>query len=83
MSGNLFRCPEGSTYWLRGHYAYYGIVGNSRSIQNFACQVRRIWHKWLKRRNGLRRLRWARFNGMLLRLALPETRIVHTFGWHP
>ena len=68
---------------LRGHYAYYGIVGNSRSIQNFAYQVRRIWHKWLQRRNGLRRLTWARFNGMLQRLALPEPRIVHTFGWRP
>lgn len=68
---------------LRGHYAYYGIIGNSRSIQNFAYQVRRIWQKWLKRRNGLRRLTWARFNGMLQRLPLPEPRIVHTYGWRP
>jgi group II intron reverse transcriptase/maturase len=68
---------------LRGHYAYYGIIGNARGIRNFAYQVRRIWHKWLKRRNGLRRLTWAKYNGMLQRLALPEPRIVQTFGWRP
>ncbi len=68
---------------LRGHYAYYGIVGNARSLANFAYQVRRLWHKWLKRRNGLRRLIWAQFNCLLQRLPLPPPRIVHTFGWSP
>jgi RNA-directed DNA polymerase len=68
---------------LRGHYAYYGILGNARSIGNFAYQVRRIWHQWLKRRNGLRRLTWVKFTAMLQRLVLPTPRIVHTFGWSP
>lgn len=68
---------------LRGHYAYYGIVGNFRSIGNFAYQVRRIWRKWLRRRDGLRRLTWEKFNGMLQRLALPQPRIVHSFGYSP
>ena len=68
---------------LRGHYGYYGIPGNARSIANFAYQVRRLWHKWLKRRNGLRRLTWDKFNAMLRRLVLPAPRIVHTFGWTP
>ena len=68
---------------LRGHYAYYGILGNARSIGNFAYQVRRTWHQWLKRRDGLRRLTWAQFNAMLKRLVLPAPRIVHTFGWSP
>ena len=68
---------------LRGHYAYYGILGNARSIGNVAYQVRRTWHKWLKRRNGLRRLTWAKFKAMLQRLVLPAPRIVHPFGWSP
>jgi len=68
---------------LRGHYAYYGILGNARGIANFAYWVRRLWHKWLKRRNGLRRLTWEKFNGMLRRLVLPEPRIVQFFGWTP
>ena len=66
---------------LRGHYAYYGVVGNSQGIRTFAYQVNRIWHKWLKRRNGLRRLTWEKFNRLLARLALPQPRIVQTFGW--
>ncbi len=69
--------------FLRGHYAYYGILGNARGIATFAYQVRRLWHKWLKRRNGLRRLTWTKFNEMLKRLVLPAPRIVHTFGWSP
>ena len=28
---------------LRGHYAYYGISGNSRRLRWFAHQVERIW----------------------------------------
>jgi group II intron reverse transcriptase/maturase len=68
---------------LRGHYAYYGIVGNFRSIANFAYQLRRIWRMWLRRRNGLRRLTWEKFNRMLERLALPQPRIVHSLGYSP
>lgn len=66
---------------LRGHFAYYGIVGNSQGIRKFAYHVNRIWHKWLKRRNGLRRLTWEKFNRLLERLPLPQPRIVQTFGW--
>lgn len=63
---------------LRGHYAYYGIIGNARGIGTFAYWVRRIWHKWLQRRNGLRRLTWAKFNEMLTRLVLPEPRLAQS-----
>ena len=36
---------------MRGHYAYYGISGNSRRIRWFACQVVVLWKKWLARRH--------------------------------
>jgi RNA-directed DNA polymerase len=68
---------------LRGHYAYYGIIGNARGIGNFAYRVRRIWHKWLQRRNGLRRLTWAKFNEMLTRLVLPEPRLAQSYRRTP
>ena len=32
---------------MRGHFAYYGVGGNSRRIKGFAFQVGRIWRKWL------------------------------------
>jgi RNA-directed DNA polymerase len=66
---------------LRGHYAYYGTVGNSKSIRAFAHQVPRIWQKWLKRRSGRHTLTWEKFNRLLARFPLPPPRIVHTFGW--
>ena len=39
---------------LRGHYGYYGITGNSRSLLDFLYQVTRAWHKWLCRRSTRR-----------------------------
>jgi RNA-directed DNA polymerase len=68
---------------LLGHYAYYGTTGNSKGIRAFAHQVPRIWQKWRRRRSGRRKLRWAKFNGLLERFPLPPPRLVHTFGWQP
>ena len=31
---------------LRGHYAYYGITGNGRSLQRLRTAAARIWWKW-------------------------------------
>src|SRR5215469_4891344 len=39
------------TAMMRGHYAYYGITGNSRRLSWYAYQVARIWQKWLSRRD--------------------------------
>ena len=36
---------------MRGHFAYYGVGGNSRRLRWFANQVGRIWRKWLSRRD--------------------------------
>ena len=35
---------------LRGHYAYYGLTGNSPSLSRFQYGVLRQWRKWLSRR---------------------------------
>ena len=62
---------------VRGHYGYYGISGNSRSLGNFLCQVHRSWQRWLKRRNRNRSLTWASFNLLLERFTLPPPKIAH------
>jgi RNA-directed DNA polymerase len=64
---------------LQGHYAYYGITGNSRCIANFRHKVLLTWHKWLNRRSREpNQLTWARFLSMLSgSLNLPPARIVH------
>ena len=56
---------------LRGHYAYYGIIGNPRSIGWFRHEAERIWHKWLSRRSSKARIPWDRFKSVLDRLPLP------------
>lgn len=62
---------------LRGHYAYYGVTGNSRSLGRFYFGVLRLWFKWLSRRNH-RSLSWARYWSYLRRYPLPLPRVVHS-----
>lgn len=62
---------------MRGHYAYYGITGNSRRLKWFRQRVEHVWFKWLARRSGKRPLRWDRFADILQRYPLPASRIVH------
>jgi hypothetical protein len=63
---------------LRGHDAYYGITGNSRSLSRFHDAVKRIWRKWLNRRSRTPSLSWAEFMRLLRVLPLPPVRIVHS-----
>ena len=62
---------------LLGHYGYYGITGNGRSLKLFHRTVQRLWMKWLNRRGG-RRLNWVCFARLLARYPLPGVRIVHS-----
>ena len=62
---------------LRGHYNYYGIIGNFRSIEDYYHQVKRLWQKWLNRRAQGRHMPWDKFNLLLRRYPLPLPRIMH------
>ena len=59
---------------LVGHYNYFGVNGNSRSLALLVDQARKVWHAWLRRRSQ-RRLSWERFNEILRRFPLPAPRI--------
>jgi len=61
---------------LRGHYAYYGLPSNYRSLRGFFSQVRRIWYCALRRRSQ-RRMTWEDFLAVLERFPLPTPRITH------
>jgi group II intron reverse transcriptase/maturase len=63
---------------VRGHYAYYGITGNIRSLGEFLHQVRRSWRRWLNRRNNRRNVIWEKFLTFLERYPLPTPKIVHS-----
>jgi group II intron reverse transcriptase/maturase len=62
---------------LRGHYAYYGITGNYRALNNFLRQVTREWRKWLNRRSQKAKMTWERYNRLLVTYPLPRPRIIH------
>ena len=65
---------------MRGHFAYYGVGGNSRRLRWFANQVGRVWRKWLSRRDRQGVVQWARFNELLARHPLPPVRILHGYA---
>lgn len=50
---------------LRGHYNYYGVTFNSRSINSYFEQVKRILHKWLNRRGGKKVWNWNKFSKLI------------------
>lgn len=65
---------------LKGHYGFYGITFNSRSIALFYNQVKRCWKKWLNRRNRNNEMNWDVFNKLLKKYPLPRPRIVHSLA---
>jgi len=67
---------------LRGHYAYYGVTGNSGALSSFLDEVERRWRKWLYRRNRNRAFNWVRFRRMLQRYPLARVRTVHSIYRH-
>ena len=58
---------------LHGHYGYYGITFNMRSLNRFYEQVKRSWRKWLNRRSRDKDMPWERFNRLLETLSTAET----------
>lgn len=64
---------------LKGHFAYYGITGNARSLGEFRNQVERVWWKWLNRRSQRRSYTWPEFRqGVQCRFPLPPVCVVHS-----
>jgi hypothetical protein len=67
---------------LRGHYAYYGVAGNLRSLQRLYDNVERYWRTMLSRRNRKGMIGWDVFQQIKRvyplqrpKLFLPYTRI--------
>jgi group II intron reverse transcriptase/maturase len=64
---------------LRGHYGYYGITGNSRSLNCFYDGVRSTWRKWLDRRSNNASFSFEALGRLLKRHPLPRPVIVHKY----
>jgi RNA-directed DNA polymerase len=63
---------------LRGHYAYYGVTGNSGALTRFLREVEHRWRKWLNRRNRIRSMHWDKFRKLLGRYPLAPVRTVRS-----
>jgi RNA-directed DNA polymerase len=56
---------------LRGHYNYYGVQGNSRSLNRFFRWAMDCTFKWLNRRGGMRSsYTWEEFARVLARVKI-------------
>jgi len=60
---------------LQGHFNYFGVSGNFRSLLLLVEATKKVWHKWLCRRSQRGRLTWERFDALLQRYPLPRPRI--------
>jgi group II intron reverse transcriptase/maturase len=60
---------------IQGHFNYFGVSGNLRSLQALVEEVRRTWYKWLRRRSQQAHLNWEGFVALLRRFPLPRPRI--------
>jgi RNA-directed DNA polymerase len=69
---------------IEGHFNYYGVNGNLRSLQRLITMIQPIWLKWLRRRSQKTRLNWERFGQLLERFPFPVPRIrVQIWGTRP
>jgi RNA-directed DNA polymerase len=64
---------------LKGHFAYFGISGNSKRLTAVVYWTRRLWRKWLSRRSWKSYLTWEQFLRLVERYPLPPPRIVHRY----
>jgi len=67
---------------LRGHFAYYGITGNHRSLVRYREAVVCAWRKWLNRRSQRAHMPWDRFHHLLDRYPLAPATVVHSVYRH-
>jgi len=70
-------CDHEASRQVLGHYAYYGISGNSRALGRFWHEVKQLWHYWLKRRSRAAKEGERLWRLMEERFRLPPARLVH------
>jgi hypothetical protein len=70
---------------LLGHFNYFGVNGNTRSLALLRVQTERLWLRALRRRGQRgRRLTWERFARYLRRFPLPRPTVyVELWGASP
>lgn len=60
---------------LRGHFRYYEITDNTKSITSFKYEVLRVMFKWFNRRSQRRSFNWDKFKEYIKINKLPNPKI--------
>jgi len=63
-----------------GHWNYYGMIGNFKSLNRYCHETSHILFKWLNRRSQRRSYPWRTFHRLLKRFEVPKPRVVETAG---
>ncbi len=63
---------------LVGHFAYYGITGNSVALSRFRYMATHIWRRWLSRQRRDGEIAWDQFRRFLERHPLPAAVAIHS-----
>jgi len=56
---------------LRGHYNYFGVIGNLAGLHAVSKHVMELLYKWLNRRSGRRSFTWEKLKNYLTYTPLP------------
>ena len=64
----------------RGYWSYYGVIGNSASLQRFFYTTQRLLFKWLNRRSQRRSYTWEGFNALVNYFGVERPRITERAG---
>ena len=64
---------------LQGHYAYYGMGGNFRSLCKLYRFVERYWRKMLSKRSRKGKVTWEKFNHLKQIIPLQKPKITISF----
>jgi hypothetical protein len=70
---------ESETNRPYGHYAYYGISLNFRSIAEYYDRVRILWRTWLNSMSRKAGMNWKSYLNYLKEFPLPKPGIVHSY----
>lgn len=63
---------------LQGHYNYYGVTSNFKSIAAFYRHVIKVWHRYLSRRSQRAKLDWTKYMCILKTHPLKKAYLPHT-----
>jgi hypothetical protein len=68
---------------IQGHFVYFGVNDNDKSLSMLVYWASRAWHKWLNRRSQRARLNWERYQDLLKDYPLPQPKVYVNLWYSP